>query len=181
MLKSLTTLNQILADAHSSCDLGTTWAQSTVHNKPLLENQHITQTQLNNVTQTLSKQHKHGAGLSAKHDPSTNPPPLGTTITIRAKAASGDGEASTLHPKFDNLELESFISEDMRATTPVGVSTVEPCFSRVARSVSAPCEAGEGVRGVGGESVRSDGVTEMEALNESTVESRRQLTVAEEK
>ncbi len=169
VLKSLTTLNQILADAHTSTDLGATWTQTTAQNK---------KTSLPVLTKIHSKRLKDDTaftqpGESVARDVSKL---LETTLTAKENTPSSDETVAKLGLKFDNLEVESFISDDMRPRTPVSVSAVEPCFSKVARSGSAPCEAGEGVRGVS-----SEGVTEMDALNESTLESRRQLTVAEEK
>lgn len=196
VLKSLTTLNQILqtnvrtaADNHN---LATTWTvtQSTVSGQKtaLPENK--------DSSEASSKQLRNNTGISTiqKDDSSTSHEALGSTITIKTRNPSGKAKNSKLHPKFDNLEVESFTSEDMRPTTPVSVSAVDPCFSRLARSMSAPCDSvrSEARGGVRSESVKSEardgvrseaheGVTEMEALNESTVESKRQITVTDEK
>ena len=195
MLKSLSTLTQILANARAPSDLGKTFTRpphseaksnslpanqdAIGPNKPGDGNSKATKC-------TCSEQPKDEAVLTQSRASASQDNLTCTKVlkTAHSKQPNKTGQSSSRSQnnvksrrlKVDKLEVWSLDSEDVRPTTPVGVSDVEPCFSRVGRSVSSPCEAGDSVR-----SVTSVGVTEMEVLNESAVESRRQLTTAEEK
>ena len=215
VLKSLSTLSQILTDARAPSDLGRTFtrpshsaARSNSLPNSLPANQHSSGLRKpgngnsNKATKsTHSEQPEDETVLtqsraSARQDKLMSTKVLKTARSKQPGTYANPGSQKNVKSLDQNItkmraisddrtstskrrhrgEVYSFDSEDVRPTTPVGVSNVEPCFSRVGRTVSAPCEAGDSVR-----SVTSVGVTEMEALNESAVESRRQLTTAEEK
>ena len=157
MLKSLSTLTQILvANQNTGEDLGRTWTRPQTH----------PHSSTHPLTKTDSKS-------TSKENPSDKRPTStkqGSSNATAKKVSTGDGGSKVIKkpPKLQSLKVQSVDSEDVsgRPTTPVGMSTKEPSFSRVGRSES--CEA-------------SEGVSEMDVLNESAVESRRQLTAAEEK
>lgn len=200
-------LTTILADARSSGELGRTWTKArqpsnTGHSLTGVTMDESLTDQTGTLHMKTVRAKENAAAVKAdtrKSAHSQKPRFSQTSLSASDKLSSKmDGYSSHTmpptsaskgarkrQPKLEKLEVHSFESGNgVRPTTPVGVSEVEPCFSKVGRSVSAPCEAGEGVRGVSVLCEARDGVksvTEMEVLSESAVESRKQLAVAEEK
>ena len=164
MLKSLSTLTQILAANQTTGeDLGRTWTRPHSSALPLTKAD----------KSQISKQDPTDRGQSATKQGSSN------ANTTKETVGDERSKVTKRAPKFERLRVQSVNSKEVagRPATPVGLSTREPCFSRMGRSESY--EAGDGLRSGGGDGVGA--VSEMDVLNVSAVESRRQLSAAEDK